>query len=179
MSDRLTQLQICLDQLIEQFNAAVNYINSNSEQALLDEDPKSVINIAAEAPIAGQPEVQDSRQGQSNNDGSRPDISRQEVNKSEDTNSPQINNRSDFTNTLNELSTDIILKSRQITMLIDSLPGVGVSEETQVQMIRDLSEELAQVEKKRVEKIKEKEEVVKWTEELIGDVANGISSAKV
>lgn len=178
MSDRLTQLQICLDQLIEQFNAAVNYINSNSEQALLDDDPKSVINIAAEAPIAGQAEIQDSRQGQSINDGSRPDISRQEI-KSGDANTPQINNRPDFTSTLNELSTDIILKSRQITMLIDSLPGVGVSEETQVQMIKQLSEELAEVEKKRIEKIKEKEEVVKWTEELIGDVANGISSAKV
>ena len=51
MADRLTQLQICLDQLVEQFNATVNYVNNNSDPGMLDEDEASVINIAANAPV--------------------------------------------------------------------------------------------------------------------------------
>lgn len=85
---------------------------------------------------------------------------------------------SNFENTINELSTDIILKSRQITMLIDSLPGIGVSPESQLNMVEDLAKQLEEVEKERIKKIEEKDKLLKWCESLIVEVATGISESR-
>lgn len=168
MSDRLTQLQVCVDQLVEQFNAAVNYVNMKSEGALLDDDPNSVLNKAANAPIPGaqahSPDPDSARNTAANTTVDH--ISAPE----------QVD--STFDTTINELSTDIILKSRQISMLIDSLPGVGVSEQSQDKLIAQLAEELEIVEQQRVEKIKQKDEFLGWCEDLIMAVATGISETK-
>lgn len=144
MSDRLTQLQLCLDQLIAQFNASVNYVNTQADLAPLDEDPNSVTNIAANAPLPGKaqsPPPEDQKPKPS------------------------------FELAINELSTDIILKSRQISMLIDSLPGIGTLPETQLKMIGELIDELDETEKLRVLKIEEKDRLLKWCEDLLVDVA--------
>lgn len=45
-----------------------------------------------------------------------------------------------FDNVINELCTDLILKSRQIKMLIDSLPGIGVTPNEQMNLINELSD---------------------------------------
>lgn len=161
MSDRLTQLQICVDQLVEQFNAAVNYVNTHSEQALLDQDPTSVTNIAASAPLPGT----QAQTGQTSNMSDHPT-------------SNAVGDTDQFENTINELSTDIILKSRQILMLIDSLPGVGISEESQMDLIRQLSHELQKVEQDRIAKIREKDDLLHHCESLIMQVASGISNTK-
>lgn len=150
MADRLTQLQVCLDQLVAQFNATINYVNTNSDIAPLESDPNSVINIAANAPLPGKKEDSNSRS------------------ESEKTTQPS------FDSVINELSTDIMLKSRQISMIIDSLPGIGTLPEAQLKMIADLIGELEDTEKERVEKVKEKDELLRWNEELIVDVAGGI-----
>lgn len=167
MSDRLTQLQVCLDQLVEQFNATVNYVNVNTEPELLDESPNSVTNLAASAPLPGQP------QGQSTSN--KPTTTG-------NTNSGQASARQEVTATfdtaLNELSTDIILKSRQISMLIDSLPGIGVSGDDQFEVIKSLSGELQEVEREREKAISEKEELLQMCESLILDMASGISRTK-
>lgn len=163
MSDRLTQLQVCLDQLVEQFNATVNYVNAHSEPALLDEDPASVSSIAANAPLPGQGGAGSPTNGA--NSTSIPSTSK-------------VESEQAFTNTINELATDIILKSRQITMLIDSLPGIGVSPENQLRHIQELSDELVEVEKRRIHKIEEKDQLMRQCETLIKDMANGISSTK-
>lgn len=167
MADRLTQLQVCLDQLVEQFNATVNYVNHHSEPALLDEDPSSVTNIAANAPLPGQ---NAQAEGGSNKQTSANTASNQP--------SAREEAESNFENTINELSTDIILKSRQISMLIDSLPGIGTSPEAQLATINELINELDEVEKKRVEKIHEKEQLLKWCESLIVEVASGVSKTR-
>ncbi|ODV81103.1 CSE2-domain-containing protein [Suhomyces tanzawaensis NRRL Y-17324] len=162
MADRLTQLQTCLDQLVEQFNATVNYVNTHSEPALLDDDSRSVINMAAAAPVPGQHQEQDNS-GQALAGAGAKDESLSAVT---------------FDNTITELSTDIILKSRQISMLIDSLPGIGVSPESQMQIIEELTQELEDVENQRVAKIEEKDKLLKWVESLIAEVATGISETK-
>lgn len=149
MADRLTQLQVCLDQLIEQFNATINYVNTNAEPAKLDTDPNSVTNIAAQAPLPGHADQKETN----------------EV-------------KPDFDTTINELSSDIIIKSRQISMLIDGLPGIGVPPSEQLQLIESLVEELRVVEKERLAKIAKKDALLKWTEELIVDVANGITQTR-
>lgn len=177
MSDRLTQLQVCVDQLVEQFNAAVNYVNTNSEQALLDDDPTSVTNLAASAPLPGQQQGAGGQKSPQQNSPQGPGLDGSFI----DTGADQISRdemEANFNNTINELSTDIILKSRQISMLIDSLPGVGVSEESQFELIKKLSAELESVEQTRVKKIEEKDELLKWCESLIVDLASGISSTK-
>ncbi|CUM66697.1 uncharacterized protein PRCAT00004375001 [Priceomyces carsonii] len=169
MADRLTQLQICLDQLVEQFNATVNYVNTNSEPGLLDDDPTSAINLAASAPIPGQQQQQ----------GSGADSNKQ-TNANSVSNHPSARAAAEtnFDSTINELLTDIILKSRQISMLIDSLPGIGVSPANQLKLIEDLSNNLKDVERERIEKIKEKDALLKWCESLITDVAKGISDTR-
>ncbi|KAG7194664.1 RNA polymerase II mediator complex subunit [Scheffersomyces spartinae] len=181
MTDRLTQLQICLDQLVEQFNATVNYVNLNSEPGLLDENPKSVINRAAAAPVAGQTQPPGQGQGQNQTGKASPSESNRQSN-APNTGSDTGINRDDaeanFENTINELSTDIILKSRQISLLIDSLPGIGVSPEAQLELIEELAGEYDTVEKERAEKIKQKDELLKWCDSLIIEVANGITEAR-
>lgn len=174
MSDRLTQLQTCLDQLVEQFNATVNYVNVHSEPALLDEDPKSAINIATKSPLPGQQPPQ--TQGSTNNEPSSKDALATDA--ALDDPSARLDAENNFDNTISELSTDIILKSRQISMLIDSLPGIGISPNTQLSMITDLLHELDEVEKQRIEKIEEKDKLLKWCESLIIQVATGISETK-
>lgn len=153
MTDRLTQLQVCLDQLVAQFNATINYVNTQSDLAPLDADTKSVINIAANAPLPGTKEQE----------------------KSENSLAPSgVNGQAPFQDVLNELSTDIILKSRQISMIIDSLPGIGALPETQLKVIGELVAELEQAENERSAKIKEKDELLKWCEDLIFEVSGGI-----
>ncbi|SGZ52174.1 CIC11C00000003079 [Sungouiella intermedia] len=153
MADRLTQLQVCLDQLVAQFNATINYVNTQSDLAPLDADPNSVINVAANAPLPGKKDQENS-----------------EANSAPSGSAPQA----PFEVVINELSTDIILKSRQISMIIDSLPGIGTLPETQLKIINDLINELEQTEKERCAKIKEKDELLKWCEDLIVDVSGGI-----
>lgn len=172
MADRLTQLQVCLDQLVEQFNATVNYVNTNSEPGLLGENPSSVPNLAANAPIPGiqQQQSQGSGEGSNKQTNARNSVSNKPSAKAEA--------ESNFENTINELSTDIILKSRQITMLIDSLPGIGVSPESQLTMVEDLARLLEEVEKERIKKIEEKDKLLKWCESLIVEVATGISETR-
>jgi mediator of RNA polymerase II transcription subunit 21 len=169
MSDRLTQLQVCLDQLVEQFNATVNYVNTNCENALLDDDPMSVSNLAAAAPLPGQ-QQQATPAGSNRQTNAANSVSNQPTAHAEA--------ETNFENTISELSTDLILKSRQITMLIDSLPGIGVAPETQFEMLQKLSKELQDVEKERKKKIKEKDQLLRQCEHLIVQLSNGILTTR-
>lgn len=157
MADRLTQLQVCLDQLVAQFNATVNYVNTQCEPALLDDDASSVINMAANAPLPGKKD----ESGANSAPGSAPS-------------KPETS----FDSVINELATDIILKSRQISMIIDALPGIGTLPETQLKMIGDLISELERTEEERAQKIKAKDELLRWVEELIVDVSGGINNTR-
>lgn len=174
MSDRLTQLQVCLNQLIEQFNSTVNYVNVHSEPALLDEDPMSVTNMAVNAPNPGQQAPPPGQAQLLNSPGEKPPDSNSVSNHASVREEAEAN----FENTINELSTDIILKSRQISMLIDSLPGIGTSPDTQLVTINELIKELDEVEQKRIEKIEEKDKLLAWCETLIKEVASGISETR-
>lgn len=156
MSDRLTQLQVCLDQLVEQFNATVNYVNSNAEPEMLDEDPMLVSNIAASAPLPGQQKEEGEREAVK----------------------LRLEPSPEFASTVNELSTDIILKSRQIGMLIDLLPGIGVSPELQLRIIDELSRELQEVERERSAKILEKDALLEVCESLVVEVAGGMAETR-
>ncbi|CUS22180.1 LAQU0S04e10044g1_1 [Lachancea quebecensis] len=136
MTDRLTQLQICLDQMMEQFCATLNYIDKNH-----DFEPSS-----------GEEKMTDLQ--------------------------ANIAPKDEFENTIDELSTDLILKTRQITKLIDSLPGVDVSAEEQMHRIESLQNQLVKMEDRKIEAIKEKEELQRKVEEMIFDLTVGIANAR-
>lgn len=76
----------------------------------------------------------------------------------------------EFQATITELSTDLILKTRQIFTIIESLPGVGVSSEAQLAKIESLQKELLEVQKQRKEAIDEKNELLDWCTELMNNV---------
>lgn len=158
MADRLTQLQVCVDQLVAQFNSTVNYVNTQSELGLLDPDPTSVVNLAANAPLPGKKDPDSGT-------GSAP---------------PQAPAApaAPFNEVINELATDLILKSRQISMLIDLLPGINMLPETQIKLISELVAELETAEAERVQKIREKDNLLRWTEDLIQDISNGIRETR-
>ncbi|WPK25444.1 hypothetical protein PUMCH_002761 [Australozyma saopauloensis] len=164
MTDRLTQLQACLDQLVAQFNATINYINTQSDMALLDEDPQSTVNLAAKAPLPGKKESE---------------VSGGEEGMSRETGILQEQAGQGFENVVNELSTDIILKSRQISMIIDSLPGIGTLPETQLKVIGELLKELEEAEQARLRLVKEKDQLLEWCESLIVDVSQGIYKTRL
>lgn len=169
MSDRLTQLQLCFDQLVEQFNATFNYVNNCSVPGILGDDANSVFNLAASAPLPNQQGPQESIEGSNKNTHGENSMSTGPTNEATEAN---------FDNTLNELSTDIVLKSRQIDMLIDSLPGIDVSQERQIASISELMEELKQIERVRENKIEEKDRLVDWCEMLIKEVSSGMAGAR-
>lgn len=58
----------------------------------------------------------------------------------------------EFAASLRELAQGLVLKEQQIEYLIQSLPGIGSSEQDQERRIRELQEELRVVEKERREK---------------------------
>ena len=65
----------------------------------------------------------------------------------------------------------MILKTKEIDLLIGSLPGIGVSEEQQIQRLEKLEEQLQEVEKKRKDAVERKEQLQKRLDDLIQTVA--------
>jgi mediator of RNA polymerase II transcription subunit 21 len=68
------------------------------------------------------------------------------------------------------------LKTKEIDLLIGSLPGIGISEEQQLQRLERLEAELQDVQKKRKDVVKRKEDLQKGLDEVIHIVA---TNAKV
>jgi mediator of RNA polymerase II transcription subunit 21 len=69
------------------------------------------------------------------------------------------------------LARDLILKTKEINLLIGSLPGIGVSEDQQIQRLEKLESELQEVEKQRKEAVKRKEESQMRLDQVIQTVA--------
>lgn len=137
MTDRLTQLQRCLDQVMEQFCATLNFIDKRHDfEPFNDKEPKMTDKHASVA-------------------------------------TPE-----EFSNGIDELSTDIIVKIRQITTLIDSLPGVGVSAEEQLHKIDSLQKKLVDIEDEKIQAIKKKDDLLKQVDDLITVFVGGIADSR-
>ncbi|KAL7270364.1 RNA polymerase II mediator complex subunit [Rhizina undulata] len=116
MADRLTQLQIALDQLATQFFSALRYVGTHHD----------AVPTGNEAKVTADENV-------------------------------PIDDKATFDDALSELSRDIIFKSKQIEVLITSLPGIGVSETEQQDRLRNLELELKEAEEERQKAVEERE----------------------
>ncbi|KAI5850956.1 mediator complex, subunit Med21 [Tricharina praecox] len=63
-----------------------------------------------------------------------------------------------FESRMSELARDLIIKSKQIEVLITTLPGIGVSEDDQQARLRSLEAQLKEAEEERVKSVQEKED---------------------
>ncbi|KAK3306654.1 mediator complex, subunit Med21 [Chaetomium strumarium] len=69
-----------------------------------------------------------------------------------------------------EIANDLVNHARLIEALVSALPGLDNSERDQLQMIRDLEEEIAEVETQRLEAVKERDEVLEQLDGLLKTV---------
>lgn len=72
-----------------------------------------------------------------------------------------------FNEDIKEFARDIVVKQQQVEALIANLPGLNVSEQQQVERMKDLERELEGLEGERQEAVKEKEELLKLVESKI------------
>jgi len=68
---------------------------------------------------------------------------------------------------MNELARDLIVKSKQIEVLVTSLPGIGVSEEDQQNRLRSLEAQLREAEEERQKSIEEREKARERLEAVV------------
>jgi mediator of RNA polymerase II transcription subunit 21 len=68
---------------------------------------------------------------------------------------------------IKEFARDIVIKQQQMEALIANLPGLNVSEEQQVERMKQLERELEELEGERLEAVKEKEVLLTKVEEKI------------
>ncbi|TID19805.1 hypothetical protein CANINC_003688 [Pichia inconspicua] len=137
MTDRLTQLQLSLDQLTDILFSSLSYIDQNHDSVPLN-------------PL--DPKIAD----------------------------PNHNPPSeyDFHSSQQELCTDIILKTRQILTIIDTLPGVGVTKKVQLETIQDLRKELLLAEKEKEDAIKRKDDLLEFVNSLITEISDTIAETR-
>lgn len=72
-----------------------------------------------------------------------------------------------FQKNIKEMAEDIVLKQQQVEVLIAGLPGLNVSEEQQIERMKELEKELEGLEGERLEAVKQKELLLKKVEEKI------------
>jgi mediator of RNA polymerase II transcription subunit 21 len=72
-----------------------------------------------------------------------------------------------FQEDIKEFARDIVIKQQQMEALIANLPGLNVSEEQQVERMKELERELEGLEGDRLEAVKEKEVLLRRVEEKI------------
>lgn len=129
MTDRLTQLQSCLDQLVTQLFSSINYINVHHDLKVPDEAPSYAVKVS-------DPQIQ-----------SAP---------------PE-----EFKASLEELSSDIVAKAKQIETLINGLPELGASNTD----LLALENELQSARQEQLQAIQERDTHLARCDELVRKLA--------
>lgn len=77
-----------------------------------------------------------------------------------------------------ELARDIVVKSKQIEVLIDSLPGIGSSESDQMDRVKALEGELLEAEQERQQVLLETSQLLGKCDDLILKVSSAASEIR-
>jgi len=146
MTDSLTQLQDCFDQLLTRMFASIRYIDLHHPYLPIagqsDQSP-AINNTRIETNQSSQ-STQQHPQTQST-DASQPNTEQPPQPEGETPpDDPEL-----FKARLQELAQDLVVKEQQIEYLIDSLPGLGNSQISQEARVKELEKELREVEEER------------------------------
>ncbi len=76
----------------------------------------------------------------------------------------------EFNKDIRELSRELVIKEQQLELLIACLPGLHTSEQQQVERMKELEAELKRLEGERLHAVKERMELVRKVEGMIGRV---------
>ncbi|KAI9830946.1 MAG: hypothetical protein M1819_005329 [Sarea resinae] len=153
MTDILTQLQTCLDQLATQFYASIRYINTYPPS------PSNSNSNTSHPPPNPAPTTSPSNNISPNNNNN---------NNTATTTTPPP--PPTLPSALRELSRDLILKEQQIEYLISVLPGIGSSQLEQEARLRVLEREVREAEEERRKAVAERDRLVG----VLGDVIVGV-----
>lgn len=173
MEDKVTEIQNSVSDLIEHFCNTIDKINNESGLALLDNDPMSVSNLAVNGGAFTQPENKDE---QTKNNYFETTC----MNKNKTQSGSQINSetKNKFDQSIEDFSSNIILKTKEVKRLIDELPGIGATEEDQISLIHELTKEVEECEKERIKKIEKCETFLKYCESKITTISKEIINLK-
>ncbi|ODQ66248.1 hypothetical protein NADFUDRAFT_50169 [Nadsonia fulvescens var. elongata DSM 6958] len=75
--------------------------------------------------------------------------------------------REEFQRVQMELARDLVVKTQQIEILIDSLPGIGVSKQSQLERVKALEEELQMLDKVKAQEVANCNKIVGQVEGLV------------
>jgi mediator of RNA polymerase II transcription subunit 21 len=189
MSDRLTQLQDCLDQFLVQMFATIRYIDTHHSYAHIQgqidqfEPPPDYPAVAANTQLtqpssAAHPLAVTTSQAtqQQQPPAAQDQIAIQQPQPQQEvepisSKNPEPHPPTLFTQRLSELAQDLVLKEQQIEALVAALPGIGSSQEAQEARLRELDVELKKVEAEREKWIIERERLAKT---LDGWIVGGV-----
>ncbi|KYG45694.1 hypothetical protein M433DRAFT_4369 [Acidomyces richmondensis BFW] len=141
MADRLTQLQDAIDNQMTLMYAAINYIQRQAPYGHIEGQPSQAPSMPDSA---GPQSAVSQSQTQHPNGNAVPQVASSHPPSSPPPDAPDV-----FNTSLRELAQSLVLQEQQIEFLINSLPGLGNSEESQRNRIRELEKELREVEDER------------------------------
>jgi mediator of RNA polymerase II transcription subunit 21 len=177
MTDRLTQLQDCLDQLLDRMYMSINYVTTYHSYGSVDGQPSqdpftqernSSISQHTSNPTQPSSAPLTSTSGSVPNSG---DLSQQTLpQQGADQGPPRPHDPATFARNLSILSQDLVLKEQQIEFLIESLPGIGTSQREQEARIVELEEQLKGLDREREEAFKERRRLERVLEGVLAGV---------
>ncbi|KAH7377920.1 mediator complex, subunit Med21 [Phaeosphaeria sp. MPI-PUGE-AT-0046c] len=152
MADILTQIQDEMDQILNMMQRQMAHIRIHA--------PPSVPH--------GQQRVDTYAEIQANKapDNTQTTTSQLTLAPSQPTHPEQLSPEQ-FEKDIKEFAQDIVFKQQQVEVLIAGLPGLNVSEEQQIERMKQLEKELEGLEGDRLEAVKEKELLLNKVEEKI------------
>lgn len=144
-----------MDQFLVQSYAGLHYIEHHHPYADIPGQPSQAPpTVSASDPEPAPDTKANETTALTNGNTTATTSNTQEPPKQEEKDEPsdKPHSREEFTASLRELAQGLVLKEQQIEYLIQSLPGIGSSEQDQERRIKELQEELRVVEKERREK---------------------------
>ncbi|KAH7084327.1 mediator complex, subunit Med21 [Paraphoma chrysanthemicola] len=150
MSDILTQIQDEIDFLLNMMQSQMSYIKRNAPPSV----PPGQQRVDTFAEVQAKTSNENT---QTSTNPSQPTQTAQ----------PEQVSQEQFQEDIKEFARDVVLKQQQMEALIASLPGLNVSEEQQIERMKQLERELEELETERAQAVKEKEVLLRKVEDKI------------